>query len=271
MAFELSDDLRFRLRCLNRGLFNATIIRHRGIDGHITTARNCGSHWVKYMLGLLLAELYGLPNPEHIESNEIVGHPKHPPVYPQIPRIVLTHSTAHHAMRLPVVHRALGLPRYVVLVRDIRHILVSVYEKWDETHRIDFPTFLRGDVRSRRYADIWQLMRFFNAWGAVIEACPERAMALRYEDLTVDTRGSLARLCAFLGLEGVTPALIEHAVMGASKQEMAQRLYPSEAHAHKVVNLGERDPNDWFGAADRDFLAEVCRRNLKYRFGYDLG
>ena len=263
-----SYDLRFRLRCLNRGLFNPTAIRHRGIDGHIATAKNCGSHWVKYMLGLLLAELYDLPDPEQIQSNAIVGHPNHPPVYPDIPRIVLTHSTAHHAMRLPVVHRALGLPRYVVLVRDIRHILVSVYEKWDETHRVDISTFLRGDVRSQRYiTDIWQLMRFFNAWGAVVEACPERATALRYEDLMADTRGNLARLCAFLGIEGVTPALIEHAVAGASKQEMAQWPGP----AHKVVNLGERDPNDWFGAAERDFLDEVCRRNLKYRFGYDLG
>ncbi len=96
-------------------------------------------------------------------------------------------------------------------------------------------------------------------------------MVLRYEDLTADTRGNLTRLCAFLGIEGVTPALIEHAVMGASKQEMGQRLDLSESHAHKVVNPGERDPNNLFGAADRDFLAAVCRRNLKYRFGYDLG
>jgi len=219
-----------------------------------------------------LAELYDLPAPEHIKSDAIIGHPKHPPIYPNIPRIVLTHSIAHHAMRLPFVHRALGLPRYIVLVRDIRHILVSVYEKWDETHRVDFSTYLRGDLRNRSYAtDIWQLMRFFNAWGAVVEACPDRAMVLRYEDLTAKPRDNLAKVCTFLGIEHVAPDLIERAVTSASKQEMAKRLDPREDHADRVVNPGERDPNDWFGAADRDFLAEVCRRNLKYNFGYDLG
>ncbi len=272
MALSLSDDLRFRLRCLNRGLFNPTTIRHRSFDGHIPSAKTCGSHWIKYMLSLLLAELFDLPAPEHIKSDAIIGHPKHPPIYPNIPRIVLTHSIAHHAMRLPFVHGALGLPRYIVLVRDIRHILVSVYEKWDETHRVDFPTYLRGDLRNRSYAtDIWQLMRFFNAWGAVVEACPDRTMVLRYEDLTADARYNLAKVCTFLGIEHVAPDLIERAVTSASKQEMAKRLDPREDHADRVVNPGERDPNDWFGAADRDFLAEVCRRNLKYNFGYDLG
>jgi len=114
-------------------------------------------------------------------------------------------------------------------------------------------------------------MRFFNAWGAVVAACPDRTMVLRYEDLTADARDSLAKVCTFLGIEPVAPDLIERAVTSASKQEMANRLDPGEDHADRVVNLGERDPNDWFGAADRDFLAEVCRRNLKYNFGYDLG
>ena len=35
-----------------------------------------------------------------------------------------------------------------------------------------------------------------------------------------------------------------------------------------VVRTDTRPADDWYNDADRRFFAEVCRRNLKYTFGY---
>ncbi len=95
MLIPTSDELRFRARSLNRGLFNLTTLRHRHFDGIVAGMQHGGSHWVKYMLGLTLAKIHDLTPPSHLLDNSIVGHPKSPPLYPQIPQIVTTHSIPH--------------------------------------------------------------------------------------------------------------------------------------------------------------------------------
>ena len=71
MIVRTSDELRFRVRSLNRGLFNPSTLRHRQFDGFIASMQQSGSHWLKYMLGLTLARLYDLPPPAHIQDDAI--------------------------------------------------------------------------------------------------------------------------------------------------------------------------------------------------------
>ena len=35
-----------------------------------------------------------------------------------------------------------------------------------------------------------------------------------------------------------------------------------------VVRMDARPADDWYSDEDRRFVAEVCRRHLKYTFGY---
>lgn len=271
MTAQTGDELRFRLKCLNRGLFNPAVIRHRRFAGHVTSPKQSGTHWVKYLLSLVLAELYDLPEPEHIRANAIVGHPKDPPRYPGIPRIVTSHGHAHYLMRLPGAFRLLRLPRFVVLVRDIRAILVSNYEKWNADYRVDFATYLRGDIRGTAYVtDIWEIMRFFNSWGPVAEAHPDAVLVQRYEDILADPQSAFAGICRHFGIAGATDAVLARAIARSSREEMAKRPDPTENRADKVVNLAARDLEAWFGDDTRAFLRETCRRNLRYDFGYGL-
>jgi len=266
-----ADELRFRLKCVNRGLFNPTVVRRRAFEGHVTSPKQSGTHWVKYLLSLVLAELYDLPEPEHIRSNAIVGHPKAPPRYPGIPRIVTSHNHAHYLMRAPWAFRLLKLPRFVVLVRDVRAILVSNYEKWNGDYRVDFATYLRGDVRGKAFVtDIWEIMRFFNSWGPVAAAHTDAVIIQRYEDILADPEAAFARICRHLGIAGATDAVLARAIARSSREEMAKRPDPSEDHADKVVNVAARDPESRFDAEARAFLRETCRRNLHYDFGYGL-
>lgn len=270
MEIPTADELRFKARSLNRALFNPTTLRRRRFDGFIASMQHSGTHWLKYMLGLTLARLYELPPPAYISDNSIVGHPKSPPLYGQIPRIVTTHSIPHYLLRSRTLFRFLHFPRYLILVRDIRDGLVAYYEKHKGEFNVDFSTYLRGDVRGRAYRyDIWLRIRFLNGWGAVVERHPERTAVLKFEDLKADTRGELARVCDYFGIEGVSPDLLDEVVAGASKEEMAKRPDPQWTGAKlKTVRMDARPSEEWYSEEDRRFVAELLRRNLKYTFGY---
>ena len=106
-----------------------------------------------------------------------------------------------------------------------------------------------------------------NAWGAVVERHPERVAVLKYEDLLADTRGQLARVCDHFNIEGVTPELLDEVIAASSRTEMAK--LPSPKKKSIVVRMNSRPSGEAYSDADRRFVAELCRRNLKYTFGYE--
>ena len=155
------------------------------------------------------------------------------------------------------------------MVRDIRDALVSHYQKKTCTskYNVDFSTYLRGDPRGRKYRpNIWSRIRFLNGWGAVAERHPREFAVLKYEDLVADTRGEFARVCDHFNIEGVTPELVDTVVGAASKSKM--RNLPNPKGKSIVIRIDSRPSDEWYSDADRRFLAEVCRRNLKHTFGY---
>ena len=100
----------------------------------------------------------------------------------------------------------------------------------------------------------------------MVERHPEHTAVLRYEDLKADTRGQLARVCAYFDIKGVSPDLLDDVVAAASKEEMAKRPDPNVKLT--VVRMNTRPADEWYSEEDRRFVSELCRRNLKYTFGY---
>jgi hypothetical protein len=155
------------------------------------------------------------------------------------------------------------------LVRDIRDVLVSVYEKRKRKggSDMDFSTYLRGNPDAGKHRPrIWSRIRFLNGWGAVAERQPEQVAVVKYEDLLADTRGQLARVCNHFNIEGVTPDLLDEVIAAASKAEMVK--LPNPKKTRWTVRMDPRPADEWYSDADRRFVAELCRRNLKYTFGY---
>lgn len=266
-------DMHMRWRSFNRQMFNPTCIKNNHFDLHIATAKNCGTHWVKYMLSLALAERHAIPAPDNIRDDSIVGHTKTPPRYKNIPQIAITHSHPHYLMRLPAAHKILHLPKFVVLVRDMRSILVSMYEKTRGPHldkkmhtqNVTFSQYLRGDPSGKtRIEDLYGLILFFNAWGAVQTATPENVLAIRYEDLQTDTAGTLQKICAHASID-LSLDTLARAVEQSSKNRMAERM---DEDGEKIVNLDARNDLDWYSASDMDFLRQTCAKYLKHDFGY---
>ncbi len=266
-------------RAGNRQLFNPTVIKHRQFDCHIATAKQCGTHWIKYMLSLVLCNLHSLPYPENIKADTVVGHTKTPPQYNQIPQIAVTHSHPHYFLRIPNFIDNFGVPKLIVLVRDPRDILVSSYEKTKgeyldkkmERANVTFSNYLQGDVTGKtRIEDIWGLTLFFNSWYPVLQSNPDHTLMVHYEDMIENTEQILSRVCQFIGLDGVTDDILKKVVEDSSRRKMKKNIDPNEAQAEKSVNIARRNFREWYNDNDRQFTDDVFSRYLKYDFGYDL-
>ena len=261
MVLPIADRLRFHARSIEHGLLKLPRLGGRNCTALLATMPQSGTTWTMYLLSLTLAKLYGLPPPVYIQDHSIVGKP----IYPQIPRIINSSLVPHYLLRSRALFRFFHFPKHLIVVRDLRDSLVSHYEKQKSDYKVDFSTYLRGDVRRKMYRnDIWTRIHYMNGWGAVVERHPEQAAVLKYEDLKADTRGQLARICDHFNFEGVTPDLLDEVVAAASKENMAKRENPK----YHVVRLDPRPADEWYSDEDRRFVAEVCRRYLKYTFGY---
>ncbi len=263
MVLPIADRLRFHARSIDLGLLKLPKLGGgRNCAGLFASMSQSGEHWTRYMLTLILVKLYDLPPPVHAQDRSIVSRP----IYQHIPRIINTTSVPHYLLRTRTPSRWLHLAKHLVLVRDLRDSLISNYEKRNNEYNVDFSTYLRGDVRRKKYrADIWSRIHFLNGWGAVVERHPERIAVLKYEELLADTHGQLARICDYFHIEGVTPELLDEVVAASTKTEMAKRLDPNKPGSPITTDA---PADEWYSDADRRFLAEVCRRYLKHTFGY---
>ncbi len=259
---------RFYWHAWRRDLTNLSFRRHRQFDAYIASMHQSGTHWVKYMLSLMIAREAGLRPPAYIGESLVIGGPKDPPLHRVEPNIGISHTIPSPLIGCDWLYRRLQLPRYVLLVRDIRHTLTSHYEKWKGEYQVDFSTYLRGDVRDKRFdKDIWWDIRFMNTWGRFQAQHPERCRILRYEDLRHDPAQQLDWLIDFLNIRlADKQASIDYAVAESRKDKMAKIEDPKESLA--VVRTSRISPQTLFGAQDRQFLQAACGRHLKYDFGY---
>lgn len=261
----------------NRQIFNPSVMKHNQFDGHIATAKHCGTHWIKYMLSHVLSQIHDLPPPQHVRDDAIIGRPRFPPQHGHTPQLVVTHSQPHYAMRIPSLCTLLKTPRCAFFVRDPKDLLVSIYEKYKgdfiddiyQQENVTFSDYLRSPVTQRtRIETMWGLIRFFNAWGAIQDACPKRTTLVKYEDLLNNTEAELTKICTHFGIEGATPKILQNAIERSSREKMRKKLDKTEAQYERSVNVKKRDFEDWYSAEDTEFFNAACHRYLKYDFGY---
>jgi hypothetical protein len=251
-------------------LFRMSVFWHRHADAYLATAQQSGTHWLSNLLAAGLCEQYGLPPLKNIAEKVIIGHPRDPVTYPQIPRLVRTHNAPSVLVHSAHARAICRFPKYVVLVRDLRASLVSKYEKRKHEIPVSFSEYLR-DHRLFGRAHKWDLYKrivFFNAWGRVAGLMPDQTCVVHYEHLRRNTAGELQRVWRFLGLPVSDPGLFERAADACRKERMSAKEAPDRTR--NLVRMDDRDPVAWFSTADRTYFTECCRRLLKHNFGYDF-
>ena len=267
MAQAITESLRFHYHSWRRSWSNFSLLRHRACDGHLVSMHQSGTHWLKFMLANAMAYQFGTPPPEFNHANDIIGGPRDAQVYPQLPRLVSSHTVPHYIATLAAVHRHFRLPPYVLLLRDMRVALVSNYHKWRDRYGIPFAEFLSGDPSGAIFnSDIWWAIRFLNGWGDVYANAAPRIVVVKYEDLAVDAAAELRRVAAHFNL-ALSAAAIAAGVEASSKSAMQDKHDP--ARPPGAVRDDCADPFANYSAADRELFERLSGRYLRHRFGYD--
>lgn len=252
-----------------RDLVKLSLLSYRDYEGYFASMHQSGNHWLRHILSMALAERFGLPEPENLHDMRLVGEPKCPTTYRGVPRLVFSHKICSPLVHNALTRQVVQFPHYVVMVRDLRSMLVSHYARFQGEYQQPFSRFLRGDITGKAYdCDIWDSIRFMNAWGRVVRKMPESTLVLRFEDLKANPVGQTRRVWRFLGLPRVDDSLLVQAVAASSKERMQEKEQRS-MKTGTVIRRQQRNPLDEYSADDQRFLIEACRRHLRYDFGYD--
>jgi hypothetical protein len=254
---------------MSRDMLKLSCLRYRDYEGYFASMHQSGNHWMRHLLGTAIALRYGHPAPEHLADMRLIGEPKCPPTIPGIPRLVFSHKICSTLVHSAIPRAMVKFPRYVIMVRDLRTMLVSHFERFKDRYQMSFSQFLRGDVSGRQFdCDIWDSIRFLNAWGKVCERLPKQTMVLRFEDLRADVISESVRVWNFLNLPPIERAIFEQAAAASTKDKMKTKEERVRKHG-TVVRADGGDPLMQYSPKDRLFLMETCARYLRYSFGYD--
>ena len=251
---------------------NLSFLRHANLEGFIVSMHQSGTHWLKHMLACAITRELGLPPPQYAYAGDIIGGAKKPIVYPGVPSFGHSHTIPSPLMESTILRKFYRFPRYVLLIRNIRAMLVSHYEKYKPEYNCEFSEYLRGDAANKRFdSDIWWCIRFQNAWGGIIEKFPDEFFIIKYEDLIVDALKQLEAINTFLGLN-LSPESLQYGVNESTKVKMSAK--PKKAprkveNKRIVVRMDSKKEEVVYSAKDDSFFKNTCKKYLKYDFGYD--
>jgi hypothetical protein len=261
----------FDLRVRKDNWMNGSVFRHGRLQGCLVTSKNSGTHWIKYMLSVALADTYGVPRPEYFSeaaTQPYIGNPKNKSPFKELPTLAFAHTIPHRLMDMKVTHGLFGLPAYVLQVRHPMQILASHFTKWNYQLQTDWMTYLRGDPGGEIYrCDLYWLARFWNRWGELMDRYPEKILRIHYEGVQADTRGSLQAISDHWKIS-LTPASIEAAIEEGTKEAMAGKVDP---RAEKNVLQKRADKlEDMFSGDALKLYQNIAGEYFRYDLGYDL-
>ncbi len=250
---------------------NFSLLRHGKFDGFLVTSKNSGTHWVKYMLAVALADTHGLPRPAYFSENAVrpyIGWPKDKAAFPQLPRLAFSHTIPHRLADWDWARQLAGFPPYALCVRHPMAILASHHAKWEYDIQVDWPTYLKGDPAGKAFrCDLFWLARFWNRWGEVAARHPDAILRVQYEETRADPRASLEAISRHWKLE-LTPASIDAALAEGTKEAMAKKVDP-DAEPNVLQNRHVSLP-DLFSGEAMDTYRAIVREYFRYDLGYDM-
>ena len=261
-------DLIFQVHGFNRHCANLSLLKYYDFQGFLITGQHSGTHWIKWMLSHAVAHRYGVDPPRYFNnasSNELIGHPKHRRIHPHLPRIASSHSIPPYALDWAWLRAVRRPPPYAVVVRDVRDVLISNYEKWRCDYAVSFSRYVAGDPRGQSFVcDAWWYVRFLNRWGDIAARYPDETLVLRYEDFRHDPLESLRRLSWHFRLD-LFDADLQAGLAVGSKAFMLDRQDPMVSE-RPVRPDGAQGA--CFSEADLKVLGGILERNLRHDFGY---
>lgn len=253
---------------------NFHMLHYRHVDGFLVSAKNSGTHWLRFMLSHALAAQYDVEPPPRSTGSQadvLIGAAKRKRQYPELPHIALSHTIPSRAFSWGWVQTLFGVPPSVVLIRDIRKSLESIFVKWlidrPDTDTLDFVAYVEGDPLQRHPpASTWWYVQFLNHWGDVAATFPRRTFILRYEDMEAAPGRSVAAVARHFGIE-LAPHAIAAAEAVSTKEVMRNHADPLDQQ--QIIPDEDARKRVLFTEREEEILRRILRRHLRYDFGYD--
>ncbi len=268
-ALSRRDGFQFGVKILRADLGNFFLYEHRKVDGFLITAKNSGTHWLRHMLSHAMAHQYGLKPPAYASgetSNSIVGHPNDLRLPPGVPRIGSSHTIPSCAFGWRWLNRLAPHKPVALLVRNLESAMLSHYVKWRETYGVSLSDYVQGDPAGKRFfGDIYWYVHFFNRWGAAMQACPDKFLLLRYEDIQQNPAAALNAISSHYKL-GLSKAAIAAALPYVERDTLAARLDPN--FNETIIPAADARTGIAFSGADKAQLRATLARHLRYDLGY---
>ena len=245
--------------------------RHGAFDGFLVTSKNSGTHWVKYMLAIALADTYEVPRPQYFSEASVrpyIGWPKDDPTHAELPRLAFSHTIPHRFADWAWARGLAKLPPYALCIRHPMAILASHYAKWAWDIKVDWLTYLRGDPVGTAYrCDLYWLARFWNRWGEIRARYPASILLVPYEQTRADPRATLEAIAAHWGIT-FAPEAVLAALTGGTKEAMAEKIDPDAEP--NVLQQRRGSLAEQFSGEALDIYKERVGALFRHDLGYDL-
>jgi len=261
-------DIKFQIHCWGSEARNLNWLKYRGYQGHLVAGKNAGGHWVKYMLSLALAEHYGLERPDFLDvegAAVFIANPRIQRNIRGLPRLMSSNSIPGIGYDAGAV-RPGKYPPVVVLVRDLRYVLVSHYERWKNRYGISWSQYLRlpfGSEKAR--CDLWGYIHFLNRWGDCAKRIPHEITSIHYEDLRANTAANVECILRHFDLH-VPSATVKRAIESAPDYARNGKTDPDAPD--RILSQRETAIEGYFSGADGEYFRTTLAKNLRHTFGY---
>jgi hypothetical protein len=177
-------------------------------DVLMTSFPKCGRTWLRLMIGSVLQQRF------HVHSQRLLMlEPLAAVFHPSIPDVFVEHDGhpfRKRADELDPSKAKFSGKKVILVVRDPRDVMVSAY--FHKTNRKKQPyagaisDYIRDETGS-----LATFIGYYNGWAAQRDV-PSDFLLVRYEDLHAEPQRQLRRVLTFIGVTGVSDALIEQAV-----------------------------------------------------------
>ncbi len=256
-------------RALLINISNFYLLQYRGVAGHLISSKNSGTHWVRFMLSHALAHRNGLNPPARSsgrQSEDFVGHPRGPRLYPGLPFIASSHNLPSVVFSWRWLRRLLRLPPIVVLVRDPKEAMLSHFVKWRGPLGLSMHDYVHSaSTKRRQLANVWWYVDFFNRWGRIAGSAPGAVLVVRYEELQAAPAYWLGRISTHLGLD-LDAEAIQAAIAISSRDVVRDALDP--AYGETIVPDAMERATTRFSAVESAVLRDQFEAHMRHDFGY---
>jgi hypothetical protein len=251
---------------------------------YLVSFPKCGRTWLRVMLGRALVTHHGLEATfdDILCLSPLVRH------LPHLSTIRVTHYDRPHTKRSDELLRDYGRLRHkriILLIRDVRDVLVSMYfqNKKRRNSRpavpdaclTDLTTFVRSPIGS-----LDTFLEYYSIW-AESRHIPRRFMFVRYEDLHRNPQHELCRVLSFLGVHEVATTTLDEAVRfssfdnmrsletcGTSSRAMLKPGATTDPESYKTRRGKVGGFVDYLSPVDVEHISQRAASSLPDLYGY---